>query len=271
MNRQPAVSNSFYPGNPLKLRKNLAELIPVVPDDEKQEAAAVIVPHAGFVYSGGVAGETYARIKIPETVIILGPNHHGRGHPLALAVSDWDMVLGRVEIERQLADIILDTSTVIRADDSAHIHEHSIEVQVPFLQIFNNNLKILPLLVSRISYGVCVQAGHDLAAAVRSFSKTVLLVASTDMSHYEPRHRAAVKDQLAMERITELDPAGLYKVVMDKQISMCGFIPTIITMLAAMELGAGRAELIKYTDSGELSGDTDQVVGYAGFVLSFQQ
>lgn len=269
MNRQPTVSGSFYPDNPIQLRQNLARLTPVVPADEKQAATAVIVPHAGFVYSGGVAGETYAAIKIPETVVILGPSHHGRGRPLALAVSDWDMVLGRVEIEKELAGIILETSTVITVDDAAHAPEHSIEVQVPFLQSLRDKkkLKILPLLVSRVSYAVCVQAAHDLAAAIRSFGKPVLLVASTDMSHYEPRNRAMVKDKQALDMIISLDPRGLYQVVMEEQISMCGVVPTTIVMLAAMELGVGRAELIRYTDSGEVSGDIDQVVGYAGMIM----
>lgn len=268
MIRQPAVSGSFYPGNSASLRQILAELIPVVTEDKKQEAVAVIVPHAGYIYSGGVAGETWAGVKIPETVIILGPGHQGQGQPLALGVSDWDMVLGRVEIERRLADIVLDISTIIMADDTAHIPEHSIEVQVPFLQVLQENLKILPLLVGRVSYDTCVQAGHDLASAIRKFDKPVLLAASTDMTHYEPRHRALVKDQLAIDRILDLDPAGLYQVVIKQQISMCGVMPVTIAMLAALELGSERAELVRYTDSGEVSADIDQVVGYAGIIMA---
>lgn len=268
MNRQPVVSGSFYPDSSVQLRKTLAGLVPAVADMEKREATAAIVPHAGFVYSGGVAGETYAQIKIPETVIILGPSHHGRGQPLALAVSDWDMVLGRVEIERQLADIIFSISTVITADDTAHIHEHSIEVQVPFLAYLQENLKIIPLVVSRLSYDLCVQAAHDLAAAIRSFDKPVLLVASTDMTHYEPRSMALIKDKMAMTQILNLDPFRLYQVVVEEQISMCGVMPTTIAMLTAIELGSEQAELIRYADSGEVSGDIDQVVGYAGIVIS---
>lgn len=267
MIRHPAVSGSFYPSSSSQLRQILADMIPVVEENKKQEAIAVIAPHAGYIYSGKVAGETWAGVKIPETVVIMGPSHHGRGQPLALGVSDWDMVLGRVEVERRLVDIILDISTIITEDDTAHVPEHSIEVQVPFIQMLQENLKILPILVSRISYDICVQAGHDLAAAIRRFDQPVLLAASTDMTHYEARHNALIKDKQAIEKIMSLDPFGLYQVVVEQQISMCGVMPTVIIMLAAMELGAERAELVRYTDSGEVSGDIDQVVGYAGIIM----
>ncbi len=267
MTRQPVVSDQFYPGDPVVLRQILAQYIPAITQEKKEKALAVIVPHAGYVYSGAVAGETYARVDIPETALILGPNHTGNGQPLALGISDWSMPLGAVPIERSLAVSILRNSEIIVDDDVAHQQEHSLEVQVPFLQFLQKNLKIVPLVVSHISYADCRQAAHDLTTAIREFGEPVLLVASTDMTHYESRASASAKDHLVLERIQALDSRGLYETVVGKRISMCGIMPTIITLLTALELGATRAELVRYTDSGEVSGDTNQVVGYAGLVI----
>ncbi len=265
MTRQAVVAGQFYPGNPAVLRQTLDALIPG--GGKKEKALAVVAPHAGYVYSGAVAGETYARVEVPETVVILGPNHHGRGQPLALGVTDWSMPMGPVPIERSLAVSILRRSEVITDDDIAHRSEHSLEVQVPFLQYLQENLKIVPIVVSHVSFAVCQQAAMDLAAAIREFSDPVLMVASTDMTHYESRRSASRKDHLALERILAMDPQGLYDTVIGNRITMCGIMPTTIVLLTAIELGAGRAELVCYTDSGEVSGDTDQVVGYAGMII----
>ena len=268
MARLPAVADRFYPGNPAILRRTLAELIPPVAAEDKKQALAVIVPHAGYVYSGSVAGSTFAQVQIPESVVILGPNHHGQGQPLAVGVRDWAMPLGTVAIERRLATAILRTSEVIIDDTLAHQYEHSLEVQVPFLQYLRPDVKIVPIVVSHVSYEVCYQAARDLATAIRSFGDPVLLVASTDMTHYESRAQASRKDRLALERVLALDPKGLYETVLGNRISMCGVIPTTIALLTAMELRASQAELVRYTDSGEASGDTSQVVGYAGLIIS---
>ena len=267
MTRQPVVSNQFYPGDSAALRQAIARYLPAVAPKKKETALAVIVPHAGYVYSGAVAGETFARVKVPETALILGPNHTGNGQPLALGISDWSMPFGPVPIERRLAVSILRNSEIIVDDDIAHLHEHSLEVQVPFLQFLQKNIKIVPIVAARISYDDCRRAAHDLALAIREFGKPVLMVASTDMTHYEPRQSAGSKDHLALERIQALDPRGLYETVVGNRISMCGIIPTTIVLLTALELGATQAELVRYTDSGEVSGDTSQVVGYAGLVI----
>ena len=266
MTRLPVVADRFYPGDPTILRQTLAELIPSVQD--KIKAKAVIVPHAGYVYSGGVAGETFARAEIPETVIILGPNHHGHGEPVALGTDDWSMPMGEVPFAVDLAAAILKKSEVIVADNLAHKYEHSLEVQVPFLQYFQDKLSIVPIVVSHISYNQCREAALDIVQAIKAYNGPVLMVASTDMTHYESRQSASLKDHLALKHILNLDPEGLYNTVVTNRISMCGIIPTTIILLAAMELGAVKAELVRYTDSGEASGDTNQVVGYAGLVLS---
>ncbi len=268
MIRQPVVANRFYEGDPTQLRQTLAQLIPSIDEKKKIKAKAVIVPHAGYVYSGGVAGESFAQVKIPETVIILGPNHHGQGEPLAVSIEDWDMPMGKVACAADLATALIQDSELFVADKVAHQNEHSLEVQVPFLQYFQDKLSIVAIVVSHIPFSQCQQAAAEIARAVKAYDKPVLLVASTDMTQYESRQNASKKDHLALEHILNLDPPGLYNTVIGNRISMCGIIPTTITLLAAMELGAMQAELVRYTDSGEASGDIDQVVGYAGLVIS---
>lgn len=265
--RSPVVADRFYPGMESDLRDTLRHLVPAVSEEQKQRAIAVISPHAGYIYSGGVAGETIGRVDVPDTVVILGPNHHGQGEPLALGTEDWRMPMGDVAIDRELAGQILGRSKVITEDLAAHANEHSLEVQVPFLQYCNPAVKIVPIVVSHVSYSVCVEAANDLAWAIRNHPRPVLLLASTDMTHYESRRDAGRKDHLALECIEALDPERLYATVLGNHISMCGIMPTTITLLAAISLGAKKAQLVRYTDSGEASGDTAQVVGYAGLVV----
>ncbi len=268
MSRAPAVADRFYPGDPEHLRAAMKMFVPEMAEADKQAAMAVVMPHAGYVYSGATAGATIARVRVPETVLILGPNHRGRGADLALGTEDWRMPLGTVPIDRRLADAILSRSTLIEEDSEAHRLEHSLEVQVPFLQQVQPGLMIVPLVVAQTPYDHCRTVARDLAEAIRGHGRPVLIVASTDMSHYETRQEASQKDSMAIERMLALDPQGLYATVLGHRISMCGVIPTTIALLTALELGASRAELVRYTDSGEASGDTSQVVGYAGLIIS---
>ncbi len=268
MTRTPAVADRFYPGNPEQLRSAMDILVPEVAEENKKQALAVVMPHAGYVYSGATAGATISQVRVPETVLIMGPNHHGRGAALALGTEDWRMPMGTVPIDQRLASSILLQSSAITEDQDAHLLEHSLEVQVPFLQQVQARLQIVPLVVSHISYDLCRTVAHDLASAIKAHGQPVLIVASTDMSHYESRQQAAQKDMLAIERILALDSQGLYATVAGNRISMCGVIPTTIALLTALELGATQAELVRYTDSGEASGETSQVVGYAGLIIS---
>jgi len=270
MKRSPAVAGQFYPGDRTSLARTVAELCgPAIEGKQKQEALAVISPHAGYIYSGRVAGETFARVQIPEDVIILGPNHHGHGAAVALMdKGTWQMPMGEVVINETLAAELCRVSRLVECDEIAHSYEHSLEVQVPFLQFFQPSLTITPLVISHIPYEDCVAVGRDIAAAVRNYNKPVLIVASTDMTHYESRQAATAKDKLAIERILQLDGAGLYETVLGRRISMCGIMPTTVALTAAKELGAVTVDLVRYTDSGEMSGDTDQVVGYAGLIIS---
>ena len=266
MLRKPAVAGQFYPGDPQKLKAFIETFSP--PLTARLPALAIIVPHAGYVYSGMVAAETFARAIIPETAIILGPNHHGLGDSLAVTTSGrWQIPGAELEIDSALGRHLLDDSPLFSADILAHTHEHSLEVQVPFLH-YHGAKRILPICASFLSYDLCLQAGEALARTIKSAKRPVLLIASTDMTHYESRAAASRKDHLALSHVQSLDPEGLYRTVVTQRISMCGIIPTTITLVAAKRLGATRVTLVRYTDSGEVSGDTDQVVGYAGLIVS---
>lgn len=269
MIRSPAVANQFYPGNSAELTRLLARLVPAVPEYDKQKALAVVSPHAGYIYSGGVAGETFSQIAIPKDIIILGPNHHGLGSMVAIvADGEWDMPMGAVPVNSKLAQTILSHSDIVDDDADAHRFEHSLEVQVPFLQYLKEDITITPLVVSHISYANCEKLGKQLAACIKEYAGPVLIVASSDMTHYESRESASSKDKQAIDRVLALDPQGLYETVLGKNITMCGIMPTTVALVAALELGADNAELVRYTDSGEASGDTRQVVGYAGLIIS---
>ena len=269
MIRSPAVANQFYPGNAAALNEALDQLIPQVSPDQKRRALAVISPHAGYIYSGGVAGETFANVIIPRDIIILGPNHRGYGATVALMHQGaWDMPLGEVPINEHLAGLCLAHSDLIKKDETAHRFEHSLEVQVPFLQHLRPDVTLTPLVVSYISLENCKKLGQALAAAIKEYDEDVLIVASSDMTHYESREAATKKDRLAIDRVLELDADGLYQTVTGGGITMCGIMPATVALVAALELGAKEAELVRYTDSGEASGDTQQVVGYAGLVIS---
>jgi len=269
MLRPPAVADQFYPGDKHRLSETVTALTPQVAAGDKIKALAVIVPHAGYVYSGRTAGATFARVEIPENIVILGPNHHGRGASLAImSKGAWVMPMGEVPLNTALSELIKAKNPAVTEDNEAHRYEHSLEVQVPFLQAAQSRLAISPLAVGQLSFAQARDAGHFLAAAIREFGQPVLLVASTDMTHYQDRESAARQDRLALDRILQLDPEGLYRAVLDHGISMCGFIPTTIVLIAALELGARHASLVEYTDSGAISGDTTRVVAYAGLTIT---
>lgn len=266
--RSPAVAGRFYPGSQKALSHQVSDLLSSAQVKEKQTAIAVVSPHAGYVYSGGLAAKTFNAVHIPETVIVLGPNHHGQGAPIALSTVVWDMVLGSVSIDLEIANELLQISDKIQVDETAHQHEHSLEVQVPFLQMMQNNLRIVPLVLARLSYALCEEVANSLATVINRSDKKLLIVASSDMNHYEPRRISEPKDKSALVCIEQLDPYQLYKTVIDNQISMCGVIPVVIAMLAAKSCGATQSTLVGYTDSGYVSGDTNQVVGYAGVLIN---
>ncbi|MDY6953625.1 MAG: AmmeMemoRadiSam system protein B [Thermodesulfobacteriota bacterium] len=269
MLRKPAVADVFYPGDKNRLTAQLESFLKPVPEPKK--ALAVISPHAGYVYSGGVAGSVFSEIRVPPAVVILGPNHRGIGAPVAISTSGvWETPLGSVLINEGLARSIFEAGCDCKmADDpQAHALEHSLEVQVPFLQILRPDVTIVPLALSQVGYKGCQEIGLALAKGIEEYAKDVLMVASTDMTHYESQEIARANDQAAIDKIVDLDPKGLYDTVADNRISMCGVIPTTIALVASKALGATTADLVKYATSGDVTGDYAQVVGYAGFVVS---
>lgn len=267
MLRAPAVADQFYPGRPAILREQLQQLVPM--GVEQRAAFGVVSPHAGYVYSGGVAGKVFAGVAIPHEVIILGPNHHGIGAQVAVDTrSGWAMPLGTVSICGELAAAVLASCPQATADTEAHRFEHSLEVQVPFLQTVQNDLSIVPICIGRVPLDELLALGDGLAVAMRTRPSLPLLVASSDMTHYESAEVARRKDHLALQHVLDLDPEGLFRTVRDQRISMCGVLPTVVMLRAALALGATRAELVAYANSGDVTGDQRQVVGYAGVVVS---
>ena len=265
MMRKPYVAGQFYPGRARELREALRGLTD--PKAPKEKAVAVICPHAGYVYSGAVAGAVLSSVTVPDTVLLLGPSHS----PIrpVFAVQDegsWGTPLGEVPVASGLARLLLERCPSCRVDPKAHEREHSLEVQIPFLQHLAPFVTIVPVSVSHTAaLEDLAGLGRAAAEAVRDFGRDVLILASTDMSHYLSREEAREKDGLAIDRILALDAEGLFDVVVREDISMCGFHPVAAALVAAKELGAVRAELVRYATSGDVTGDDREVVGYAGF------
>lgn len=268
--RSPAVAGRFYPGDDESLRLTIQDLSNgLSKDSPKKNVLAAISPHAGYVYSGGVAAETLEQIEIPETVVLLGPSHTGKGAPIALSTATWQMPMGDVPVNQNFAQDLISQSDLIVEDELAHKYEHSLEVQIPFLQMAQPKLSIVPICISHLSYQILNEVGLALAEVIKkNNTEKILIVASTDMTHYEPRETAEKKDHYVLEKLINMDPAIVYQSVTENNISMCGIMPVTVALVAALELGATKTELIRYTDSGEISGDTTQVVGYAGLLIS---
>jgi len=264
--RPPAVAGLFYDGQPDRLE---AEVRACLGDEVAPERAfGAIVPHAGYVYSGPVAGAVYRRLAIPASTIILCPNHTGRGAPAALDPSDsWNTPLGDVSVNRRLARRICELSPSIEEDAQAHRREHSLEVQLPFLQVLRPGVTFVPICLGARDLALCREVGEALAQMITDASEPPLLIASSDMNHYESRRIGQRKDERALERVTALDPEGLFDTVLSEDISMCGFLPVTALLFAARAAGARKAEIVARRDSGDETGDTSSVVGYAGVIV----
>jgi len=266
MIRKPVVAGQFYPQTEAALRKMLSGLIDT--GSEKQEVKGVVMPHAGYVYSGHVAGATISKVDIKKTAIILGTNHTGSGEGFSIMTrGSWASPLGEVKIDVEIAESILKESTLLKADASAHLYEHSIEVQVPFLQYIKNDIKIVPILVSSRSVREYQVLGKEIADGFKKIGRSAIFVASTDFTHYEPKDTAEEKDRLAIDAILALDEEKLFNAVRENNISMCGVAPTCTLISVCKNLGAKKAGLVKYQTSGDISGDYASVVGYAGLVI----
>lgn len=264
--RQPAVAGRFYPGDRAVLLDELSSYLS--PSDSPRSALGCIVPHAGYIYSGPVAGAVFASIEVPRRCLLLCPNHTGRGRPLAIMSSGaWQTPLGTVSIDSELADTLKQQFPLLNEDSAAHRSEHAIEVELPFLQLRRSHFAFVPIALGTGDFQVLEKLGQAVAGVLRAQSEPTLIVASSDMNHYENDRITRVKDHKAIDRILALDVRGLYDVVTNEDVSMCGFGPAIVMLTAAKCLGATSAELIKYATSGDVSGDREMVVGYAGVVV----
>lgn len=265
--RKAAVAGSFYPRGARELREWLDRLL--VPARKRDRALAVISPHAGYQYSGPVAGAVFSSVELPEAFIILAPSHRPIKPLFAIMnAGAWQTPLGDVPVDADLAESLAAGSDLVRVDPAAHEAEHSLEVQLPFLQVQRPAMTMVPVAVSAAAgFDALEELGRALAAAVRRSGREVLLVASTDMSHYVSAEEARLKDFLAIQKILDLDARGLFEIVRDEDISMCGFQPTAAVLTAARALGAVRGELVQYATSGDRTGDNSAVVGYAGLKI----
>lgn len=265
MRRNPAVAGQFYPGTAEELRTSLGRLMPV--SKETRQAIGIVSPHAGYIYSGAIAGETFGRVQVPRRVVILGPNHHGLGHPAGVyAQGGWLTPLGEAQIDDELATAILDGCPTLARDEACHRFEHSLEVQVPFVQARFPEASIVPICLRGASLEALLEMGRGLGKVLARAGE-VLMVASSDMTHYESGESARRKDMLALQKVLDLDPAGLYDVVLEKGISMCGVVPVVVMLAAALEMGAQKTTLVRYGNSGDVTGDQSEVVGYAGVIV----
>ena len=266
MVRPPAVAGRFYPRDRDALQKDLEAYVPT--QEVSTPALGCVAPHAGYIYSGAVAGAVFANVELPPRVIVLCPNHTGRGRPLAIVSSGaWQTPLGEVPIDCSLADALKRNFPPLTEDADAHRNEHAIEVELPFLQVRRNDFRFVPIALGTRQFDILEKLGEAIAETVQGQNERILIVASSDMNHYENDAVTRVKDQKAIERILALDAKGLFEVVVNEKISMCGPGPTVVMLNSAKRLGATSAELIKYATSGDVSGDREMVVGYAGLVV----
>ncbi len=279
--RQPAVAGQFYELTPEELRSRIEwcfkhslgpGIIPKPSGSRRVESKGFMVPHAGYIYSGPVAAHAYLRIAEegrPETFIILGPNHTGAGAPVSVyPEGEWITPLGSVPVDKELANEIVKRSRTAKLDVAAHESEHSIEVQLPFLQYLFSNFKIVPITMLYQTPKVSEDLAKSILEAVNELGRDVTVIATSDMSHYEPHEIAVRKDRMALEKIMRLDAEGLYNVALDRNISMCGVGPVMTMIIISKELGASSGELLKYATSGDITGEKSWVVGYASLRTS---
>jgi AmmeMemoRadiSam system protein B len=266
MNRRAAVAGTFYPQSATTLEAMVERMVD--PKATRVDAVGLISPHAGYIYSGPVAGAAISRIKFGNTFVIMGPNHTGMGVPFSLWSGDsWETPLGMVEIDNEMRNVLLENSSLLQADTLAHTREHSIEVQLPFLQYFKSDVKIVPIVIGGGGPADLYSLGLDIARAIGETGRSTAILASSDMTHYEPQASAERKDKMAIDAILKLDADSLVSRINEYNITMCGFAPALALISAAKELGSRSAELVRYQTSGDTSGDYSSVVGYAGIII----
>ena len=270
MIRPPAVAGTFYPREPRGLLARVEEFLAEGRADKAEQSSvlACLVPHAGYVFSGAVAGAVFARIKIPQHVIILGPRHRPGGANFAInSGGAWETPLGRTTIDSELARKLIAACPLLVEDDVAHRREHSLEVQLPFLQALSKEFQFVPIAIGTLNFDELAELGRAIAKVISNSAEPVLIVASSDLNHYESEKITHVKDHQAIDQMLALNPRGLHETVRREGITMCGCGPAVSVITAALDLGATRAELVRYATSADVLGDRDDVVGYAGMLF----
>jgi len=267
MRRTPAVAGTFYPGQSQALRSEVESLLDV--QASPKSAFGALVPHAGYVYSGAVAGQVFSRLEIPQTVIILNPNHTGAGEPFAVwPEGAWSTPLGDVPVDATLARKLIEGALLLTPDTRAHIREHSGEVILPFLQVRRPDVSVVTIVVDLAPLADLQRLGNSMAKILASITPRPLIIASSDMTHFQSEETARRLDDLAIQPMLNLDEETLYNVVTSKRITMCGVAPATVAIAALKALGATTGELVKYDTSATASGDSSNVVGYAGIIFS---
>lgn len=266
--RPPAVAGSFYEASPDRLRAQVQECFAANPITEaKERFIGAVVPHAGLMYSGHVAAAFYAMADLPRRFVILCPNHTGAGHFAAInREGEWRTPLGTVAVDTALADALLARTRLLGDDWKAHAKEHSLEVQLPFLQLLIGDFTFVPICLAAPRYAFCQEIGSVIAEVVQK--QPIGILASSDLNHYETQEITLRKDQRAIDQVLALDPESLWRVVDEEDISMCGFIPTTTMLIAAKKLGATGAKLVKHATSGDINRDYSHVVGYAAMSIA---
>lgn len=269
MLRRAAWADQFYPAQAPVLEQQLEKcLAGGLPEKKIADPIGCIAPHAGYIYSGSIAGAVYARMELPDRFIILCPNHTGRGSALAMmSEGEWQTPLGNVAIDGALALRLQKRCHLLSEDARAHVEEHSLEVQLPFLQKLQPNFRFVPIAIGTEAFDALELLGHAMAEGIREYPGRVLIVASSDMNHFESDDRTRIKDRRAIDQVLALDPRSLYDIVRREHITMCGYCPVVSMLIAALQRGARNAELVRYGTSAEVSGDFSRVVGYAGMVV----
>jgi AmmeMemoRadiSam system protein B len=266
--RLPAVAGRFYPSDPAELTALVQHYAETDPGGGKLPAKACLVPHAGYVYSGHVAGAVFSRIDLPQRIVILGVRHLPRGEPIAiLSNGAWRTPLGDAPINASLAKAAIAECPLLREDHVAHSAEHSLEVQVPFLQVLAPGFAFVPIALGTVRFEDLVSVGEALARVLAA-TPDVLLLTTSDLNHYEDDETTRAKDHKAIEKLLGLDARGLYDTCRNEDISMCGLGPAVAMLTALRALNATHADLVRYATSADVSGDTSAVVGYAGLIFS---
>ncbi|WP_018124573.1 AmmeMemoRadiSam system protein B [Desulfovibrio oxyclinae] len=268
MNRQPCVAGRFYPGEPSALQAELDTYLDDGGERRQAPTRLAMVPHAGYMFSGPLCGKTLARARLAKTILMLGPNHTGMGTPMSLWDSgQWEFPGGAVAVETELAQSLLAEVDEFQSDTRAHLNEHSLEVVVPFLHRLNPDVRIIPVAIAEQDPEALAEAGRQIASVLKNHHEDVSIVVSSDMSHFITEDQAARQDKLALDAALEIDPEALWQTVRTNRISMCGVMPMTLGLTAARRLGASSAVLTGYTSSATVTGDRQQVVGYAGIIV----